>query len=120
MMRALWFCLGWLQALGITVLCLWPLRELPGSDIPWSDKLYHAAAFGSLMWWFAVALPRSRWWRTGLLVLGLGVAIEFLQGFVPFRAPSLADALADGLGVLVGALCAHRTPRRLQAWQAPA
>ncbi len=119
MTRALWFRLGWLQAIGITVLCLWPLRELPGPDIPWNDKLYHLAAFGLLMWWFGVALPRARWLRTGLLVLALGVGIEFAQGYVPFRAPSAPDALADGLGVLLGALLAHFTPRRLPAWRPP-
>lgn len=117
MTRALWFALGWLEVLGVTVLCLWPLRELPGPDLPWSDKLYHLGAFGLLMWWFAVALPRARWPFTALGVLGLGVFIEFAQGFVPFRSPSLADVVADALGVLAGAVLARLTPRALPAWQ---
>jgi len=117
MTRALWFGLGWLEALGITVLCLWPLRELPGPNLPWTDKLYHLAAFGLLTWWFAVALPRARWLSTALCVLGLGVFIEFAQGFVPFRSPSFADVVADALGVLAGAALARLTPRALPAWQ---
>lgn len=119
MTRALWFTAGWLQVLGITVLCLWPLRELPGPDLPWTDKLYHGAAFALLMWWFAVALPRVRWPRTGLSLVALGVAIEIAQGFVPLRAPSFADVLADTLGVLAGALLARLTPCRLPAWRPP-
>ncbi len=119
MTRALWFRLGWLQALGVAVLCLWPLRELPGPDLPWTDKLYHVGAFGILMWWFAVALPRARWWSTGLCVVGFGVLIEFAQAFVPLRSPSVADVLADALGVLVGALLAWLTPARLPAWRPP-
>lgn len=120
MTRTLWFGLGWLQAIGITVLCLLPLRELPGPDGPWTDKVYHLAAFGLLMWWFAVALPRARWPVTGLAVVLLGVCIEFAQGFVPFRAPSFADAIADTAGMLAGALLAWLTPRGLPAWRPPA
>jgi hypothetical protein len=120
MTRALWFGLGWLQALGFTVLCLWPLRQLPGPDLPWIDKLYHGAAFALLMWWFAVALPRARWPLTALYLVALGVGIEFAQGFVPFRSPSLADVLADALGVLAGALVARLTPGQLPAWRPPA
>jgi len=117
MTRALWFGLGWLEALAVTVLCLWPLRELPGPDLPWTDKIYHCAAFGLLMWWFAVALPRTRWPLTALGVIGLGIFIEFAQAFVPFRSPSFADVVADALGALVGAVLAWLTPRALPAWQ---
>lgn len=117
MTRALWLRLGWLQAVGITLLCLWPLRELPGHELPWSDKLYHVAAFGLLMWWFAVAMPRAQWLRTGLQVFALGVAIELAQSLVPYRAPSFYDALADAAGVVLGALGARLTPFRLPAWR---
>lgn len=115
--RRLWLSLGWLQTLALIVLCLLPLRELPGSEIPWSDKFYHGASFALLMWWFAVALPRGRWRRAALLLTLLGVAIEFAQGFVPLRAPSLADALADFGGVLFGTFIARTTPARWPAWR---
>jgi len=115
--RRLWLGLGWLQTLGLVVLCLLPLTALPGHEIPWSDKIYHCASFALLMWWFTVAQPRTQWRRTGLLLILLGTAIEFAQGFVPLRSPSLADALADVGGVLLGAFVAHLTPTRLPAWR---
>lgn len=117
MTRRLWLGLGWLQTAVLVVLCLLPLRELPGSAIPWSDKLYHGAAFAGLMWWFAVAIPRAGWPRAALGLTLLGIAIEFAQGFVPFRAPSLADGVADFAGVLLGALAARLTPAGLPAWR---
>jgi len=69
-----------------------------------SDKMQHAAAYGwlGLIGFAAFAERRA---RAVLLVLlpGYGVAIELLQHFVPRRTPELADAVADLLGVLLGA-----------------
>jgi len=62
-------------------------------------------------------VPRARWLRTGLLLALLGIGIEFAQGFVPLRAPSFADVVADTLGVLLGALLAQLTPAGLPAWR---
>lgn len=116
MTRAAWLRLGWLQTAALVFLCLIPLTSLPGEDIPFSDKLYHALAYTQLMWWFAVALPRRAWWRVGLSLAMLGIGIEIAQAYVPFRGPSVADAVADGLGVLLGAAAARITPFRLPCW----
>jgi VanZ family protein len=117
--RRAWLLAGWLQVLAVVVLCLLPLQRLPGPDLPWTDKVYHAAAFALLMWWFAVAQPAAARRGTALWLVLLGVGIEFAQGFVPFRAPSLGDVVADALGVLPGWLAAHATPRALPAWRPP-
>jgi VanZ family protein len=117
--RRAWFIAGWVQVVVLVVLCLLPLERMPGPDLTWTDKLYHAGAFALLMWWFAVAqATRSHRW-SALLLLLLGIAIEFAQGFVPLRAPSGGDAVADGLGVLLGWLAARATPRALPAWRPP-
>ncbi len=115
--RRAWLAAGWLQTVALVVLCLLPLERMPGPDLPWTDKLYHAASFTLLMWWFAVAVPRGQWPRTALLLALLGIGIEFAQGFVPLRAPSFADVVADTLGVLLGALLARCTPAGLPAWR---
>ncbi len=117
MSRKLWLAAGWLQVVAVALLCLWPLPKLPGPELPWVDKLYHAAAFGQLMWWFAVGSPRDRWPAIALRVLGFGIGIELAQGVVPYRSASIADAVADAVGVFIAALVARITPRRLFSWE---
>ncbi len=99
----LWLALGWLQTLGVTILSLLPLRELPGPAFSHLDKLYHVTAYGVLMAWFAWATPVARRKRLAGWLLVLGIAIELAQGYVPYRASSVADVLADALGIALAA-----------------
>lgn len=117
--RRTWFLAGWLQVAAVIVTCLLPLARLPGPDLPWTDKLYHAGAFALLMWWFAVAQSPASHRRAALWLVLLGIAIEFAQGFVPFRSPSLDDVIADSFGVICGWLAARVTPPALPAWRPP-
>lgn len=99
----LWLACGWLQALGVSILSLLPLRELPGPAFSHLDKLYHAAAYAVLMAWCACATPVARRARLAGWLLVLGVAIELAQRYVPYRSSSLGDGLADALGIVIGA-----------------
>jgi VanZ family protein len=48
-------------------------------------------------------MSTHRRWLVVLAVLGLGVGIEFAQALMPFgRDGDWRDALADGVGVLIG------------------
>lgn len=49
-----------------------------------------------------LAFPRWRWWLRGLLMLALGVGIEFGQGWQPSRTVDQQDIIANSAGVLVG------------------
>lgn len=51
-------------------------------------------------------------WRTLVVGAGLGVVSEVGQIWVPGRAASWEDALADGVGVVMGALVALFWPSR--------
>ena len=63
-----------------------------------SDKAAHVSAFYLIsLLLFAVA-PQRRRSDLALVMLGLGVAIELAQGLLG-RSLSLADLLADGVGV---------------------
>jgi len=109
--RRAWLLAACVIAL-VSALMLVPLHAgASGPKLPHLDKLVHLAA------WFILAaavwpamrasLERSRSWRAGLIVAGLGLwggAIELLQGLVPSRSPDLWDALADLLGATLGAL----------------
>lgn len=69
-----------------------------------SDKGVHFALFAVLGW-----LAAHIWWGTGvwrvvlLWLVALGVGTECLQAFIPGRGASVADFLADMLGLLLGA-----------------
>jgi len=75
----------------------------PGDDtqglIPW-DKAKHFIVFYGLTFLAAVALPRSRWWKIAVVLLGFGVGIEILQGLpIVGRDADIFDVVADTCGI---------------------
>lgn len=87
-----------LLALAIGVLTLVPLN-VPDA-MPGNDKHHHLIAFAALALPTAALAPRLLWGLLPVLVL-YGVLIEVLQPFVG-RSGDQGDALADGLGLIVG------------------
>lgn len=68
-----------------------------------SDKLAHFVAFGLFLWSFGVLFRRlPRLWAAAL-VIGLGGAVELIQGLVG-RDASWGDLFADSLGVVAALL----------------
>jgi VanZ family protein len=96
----------------IFVLCLWPGKELPHSDIPFIDKWTHFLLFGvfSLLWlWAYPPLPNTglaQFRRISFLAIGLGCLVEGLQSAIPYlgRSGDFLDAVADAVGGILGAL----------------
>ena len=80
-------------------------------DHPW-DKLAHAVVYAGFMVLVTLlAPPRRRWqWGGGAALFLFGVMIEGMQGSIPGRTASVADALANLAGIIVGALAAVRIP----------
>ena len=75
----------------------------PGDDtaglIPW-DKAKHFIVFYGLTFLAMMALPKSRFWKIALVLLGFGIAIEILQSLpVIGRDADIFDVVADTLGV---------------------
>lgn len=75
----------------------------PGDDtvglIPW-DKAKHFIVFYGLTFLATLALPRSRFWKIGIVLLGFGVAIEILQGLpMVGRDADVFDVVADVCGI---------------------
>ena len=93
----------WLCFVGLTCLALSPAPYLPPLDIfNWWDKAQHAIGYGTLMVTALFAYPnKSKIWLAALLCLH-GCLIEALQYFSGFRFGYWQDALADGVGVLIG------------------
>lgn len=107
---------GWCLVAVVVVLSLIPAPAMPPVTDTYDDKIAHCLAYAGIMAWFAVIAPRASWWRLAGAVIGLGIALECCQALLPYRTASFADAIANTLGVVIGAgtawlviACAPRT-----------
>jgi VanZ family protein len=86
----------------------------PTLNIEQGDKLSHLAAYGSLMFWFALLYPgnhvRLRY-AAGFIAMGIG--LEFVQRALGYRTFDLYDMLANSIGILLGWASALAVPRIL-------
>ncbi|MFN4088781.1 MAG: VanZ family protein [Alphaproteobacteria bacterium] len=92
-------------AVVVLVGSLTPAADMP--EIGVSDKLQHFGAYAALAFVAVLAWPSRQ--PLGLVLIGLAVAgpvIELLQLLVPGRSASVVDAVADVVGVTVGAAIA--------------
>ena len=93
----------WICFIAINALALSPAPYLPPLEIfNWWDKAQHAIAFGTLAVLAALAYPEASRLRIALLLIGQGVLIELLQYYGGYRFGDWQDAVADGVGVLLG------------------
>ena len=95
--------LFWMSFVVINILALSPAPYIPPLEIfNWWDKAQHAIAFATLAVLAVLAYPESSKRRIALLLIVQGVLIEVLQYFSGYRYGDWQDALADGVGVLLG------------------
>ena len=95
--------LFWTSFMGINILALSPAPYLPPLEIfNWWDKAQHAIAFAVLAVLAVLAYPEASRLRITLLLIWQGVLIELLQYYGGYRFGDWQDAVADGLGVLLG------------------
>lgn len=85
----------------IFVLCTMPSENLPEAN----DKTAHFVAFAG--WAFCWQFAFKNYTKTLVLGIIYGILIEFWQGLLPIsfhRSFDWYDALADGVGVIIGLL----------------
>ncbi len=70
---------------------------------PW-DKIIHLLVFAALAFGLSAAMPKAALSSVAALALGIGLADELHQYFVPTRQPGLDDWLADAAGTFCGLL----------------
>ncbi len=89
----------------------------------YNDKMAHGIAFMGLMAWFCGIFEMRFAPLVALVLLCLGVSIEFVQGQLTYRSAELADGLADFIGIGVGWLLAvvglQHWAVRIESWLAP-
>lgn len=96
-----WSLIGWLGVAMILYLSLMP--HPPELDIEQGDKLQHMAAYTVLMgWWAQLGASDRANARVALVILVLGISIEFMQAATGYRTFSYADMVADALGIALG------------------
>ena len=97
--------LFWICFVGLNALALSPAPYLPPLDVfNWWDKAQHAIGFGTLAVLAVLAYPQVSKLRIGGWLMVQGVVIEVLQYFSGYRYGDWQDAVADGVGVLLGLL----------------
>ena len=95
--------LFWISFVAINILALSPAPYLPPLEIfNWWDKAQHVIAFATLAVMAVLAYPEALRRRIAFLLIVQGVLIEVLQYFSGYRYGDWQDALADGVGVLLG------------------
>ena len=104
--RYFWLSGGWLLIGLVVYLSLTPHPPEPLSFSN-ADKLEHGFAYGSLALWFCqiYVSTRSRLMMLAVLI-GLGVGLEFVQGWTGYRVCDVWDMVANSVGVLIGLLLA--------------
>ena len=89
----------------------------------WADVVFNVLAYVPLGLALGIAWPRgwsvlARWLCTMLFAVGLSIAMEYAQTWLPSRYASVFDTLANTAGAVTGALMSLAMLRytRLLAW----
>lgn len=104
--RRTWLAVAWLLVILVVYFSLAPHPPEPLSFNN-ADKLEHLLAYAVLSLWLN-QLYASVWSRARVVaaLIGLGVGLEFVQGWTGYRMFDVLDMLANSIGVLTGWLLA--------------
>ena len=101
--RFIWLLVGYSLVSLVIYLSLTSRPVDVDIGVPFSDKLFHALAYFSLMIWFSqiyhVKLKRN---VIALVFIVMGILLEYLQSFDPARSSEVADMVANTTGVALG------------------
>jgi VanZ family protein len=102
-LHRIWLVLGWCFVALTIYLSLTPTP--PDVTLAAGDKPAHLLGYTALMLWFAQLHSTLVFKaRVALTLVGLGIALEILQGLGGVRHAEVLDALANALGVGAGLL----------------
>jgi VanZ family protein len=100
--RLIWLLIGYLIVALVVYLSLTSSPLELDLGFANQDKLHHALAYFTLMFWFTQIYHRK--FQRGFLILAfvlLGFLMEYLQSFSPYRSADMADMAANVTGVLL-------------------
>lgn len=111
-----WVFIGWSLVCLIIYMSL-ATSGMPDIAIKINDKFGHTFGYFVLMLWF-LQLYRKTYtrWFIALLIVALGVSLEFIQGLGAVRVFEVADMVANTSGVILGWLASLVGLDKMLAW----
>lgn len=107
-----WKVIFWANGILLLYLTLMPSVQQTVS-IPNIDKVFHFIGFGAFAFFCVLAFPKLKPWIVVVISTLLGVLVEIVQSFIPYRGFSVADMLADFLGIIVAISFIHLVRKQL-------
>lgn len=114
----IWLLMGWALVLFVVFESLTPdPLAIPDAMGIGGDKFGHAAAYATLMLWFAqlYSSPDRRYKLAGAFV-ALGMGMEFAQLLTQVRSFEILDMISSGAGVAFGFLIAPPRTVNILHW----
>ena len=106
-LRFLWIATGYMLVALVLFLSLTSNPIDTGMRFPYEDKLYHAFAYFTLMFWFSqIYHDSSQRKMIAVMLIFMGIMLEYLQSFDPKRTAEFGDMVANTSGVVLGFLLA--------------
>lgn len=113
--RRIWLALGFLGIATMLVLSLAP--NVGGANFPGADKLEHTAGYVVMTSWFAALFERRGYGLLALLMLLLGIGVEFAQAWMSVgRTGDWRDVVANAIGIGLALLIASLNRESWLAW----
>ena len=108
----LWLVIGYLLIALVIYLSLSSSPVKIDTDLPYQDKLFHFIAYFVVTFWFMqIYHSRHHVIMLVIILLCLGMTMEYLQGFDSNRYSEAADMIANAMGVMA-AVGLSMTPLR--------
>ncbi len=111
-LRGLWLATGYALVFIVVYLSITSTPVDIELDVLYEDKLFHALAYFSLMFWFA-QIYHQRLQRNAIAVIFVlqGVLMEFIQSYDIARTSEYADMMANTVGVLLAYVMTRNAAR---------
>jgi VanZ family protein len=102
-LRFLWLSIGYALVVLVVFLSLTSSPVDLELDFPYQDKFFHAIAYFTLMAWFS-QIYHDKFQRNmiAVVLVFMGVTLEYLQSFDANRYSEIADIVANSTGVAFG------------------
>ena len=115
-LRGTWIAIGWL---GVGLLLYLSLTPKPiDISIDHGDKIGHLFAYAFLtIWWMQLHSDVKQQYLLALILINLGIAIEYIQCWTGWRTFDYFDMLANCTGVIIGWLASKRIPNCLDLFK---